>query len=65
MQWMQLSDLREKHNLEGSCLKDLAVTCCCFCCSLVQAEKESKERAGEKTVTQQYGGEQMVMGAQH
>lgn len=62
---MQLQDIREKHNVEGSCGEDLLKSFCCLCCSLVQAEKESKDRVGEKAVTEQYSGERMVMGAQH
>ncbi|KAF2657327.1 PLAC8-domain-containing protein [Lophiostoma macrostomum CBS 122681] len=66
MQALQLQDIREQHHLEGSCVKDLLLSCCCLCCSLVQAEKETKILQNEKpnVVSQQYGGasEQMVMG---
>jgi Cys-rich protein (TIGR01571 family) len=60
---MQLQDIREKHNLEGSCAEDLLKSYCCLCCSLVQAEKESKEREIEArgVVSEQYTGEAMVM----
>lgn len=66
MQAMQLSDIREQHNLEGSCVKDLLLSCCCMCCSLVQAEKESKTLQSEKSALgqQQYATEQMVMPGQ-
>ncbi|KAF2683450.1 PLAC8-domain-containing protein [Lentithecium fluviatile CBS 122367] len=61
---MQLQDLREKYNLEGSCTEDLVKSYCCLCCSIVQAEKESKEREIENrgVVNQQYASENMVMG---
>lgn len=66
---MQSQDIREKHNLEGSCMKDLACSFCCGCCVLVQQEKESKlryEEGAAGTAPQQYKNEQMVMpGAGH
>jgi hypothetical protein len=66
MQAMQMQDIREKYNLEGNCTTDLLKSCCCLCCSVIQSEKESQGRQGEKVIDQQYGGEQMVMpGAQH
>ncbi|KAF2015972.1 hypothetical protein BU24DRAFT_189240 [Aaosphaeria arxii CBS 175.79] len=67
MNALQLQEIREKHNLEGSCTKDLACSFCCLGCSLCQAEKETVARAGEKgAVDQQYKAEQMVMpGAQN
>jgi hypothetical protein len=62
---MQSADLREKHNLQGSCIEDMLKACFCACCTLVQAEKESAERVGEvMQVKEQYRGESMVMGAQ-
>jgi hypothetical protein len=64
MQAMQMQNIREKHNLEGSCMVDMLKSCCCMCCSLVQSEKESKEHAGEKMVMKQYANEGMVMTAQ-
>jgi hypothetical protein len=60
-----MQDVREKHNLEGSCAGDLLKSCFCFCCSVVQAEKESADRVGEvAAVKDQYKGETMVMGPQ-
>jgi len=62
LQSMQMQDIREKYNLEGSCLVDIAKSCCCGCCALIQAEKESELREKEKgVVSNQYAnGEQMV-----
>jgi len=69
LQAVQSAELREKHNLEGSCITDIVKSCCCLCCTMVQAEKESKALLGENrdgVVNQQYTGgagpdEQMVM----
>ncbi|RYO74287.1 hypothetical protein DL766_007016 [Monosporascus sp. MC13-8B] len=41
---MQRADVRKKYNLEGSCLLDIAASCCCGCCSLVQQDKEAAHR---------------------
>ncbi|KXX77772.1 Protein PLANT CADMIUM RESISTANCE 9 [Madurella mycetomatis] len=41
---MQRADIRTKHNLEGSCLFDIATSCCCGCCSIVQQDKEAADR---------------------
>lgn len=41
---MQRADLRAKHNLEGSCLFDIALSCCCGCCSIIQQDKEAEYR---------------------
>ena len=38
---MQRADMRKKYNLDGSCLMDIATSCCCGCCSLVQQDKEA------------------------
>lgn len=67
LQAMQSQTIRERHNLEGSCVKDILCACCCGCCAVIQAEKESKLRASEAgTAPEQYKNEQMVMpGAQH
>ncbi|KAH8726213.1 PLAC8 family-domain-containing protein [Phaeosphaeriaceae sp. PMI808] len=57
LQSIQLAELREKHGLEGGCIPDLIKSCCCGCCTLIQAEKESRLLLGEKTggvVDQQY-----------
>jgi len=51
---IQTSELRERHNLEGSCISDLLKSCCCGCCQLIQTEKEAKLLlGGEKGVVQQ------------
>ena len=41
---MQRSDVREKYHLQGSCLDDILLSCCCGCCTLIQNEKESAHR---------------------
>ena len=41
---MQRQNIREKYGLKGSCLADLALSCCCWCCTLVQSDKEAKHR---------------------
>ncbi|KAM7210204.1 PLAC8 family domain containing protein [Rhypophila decipiens] len=41
---MQRADIREKYHLEGSCLTDIALACCCGLCDLVQQEKEVAHR---------------------
>lgn len=38
---MQRADVRKKFDLQGSCLSDAAINCCCACCSLVQQDKEA------------------------
>ncbi|KAI1325950.1 duf614 domain-containing protein [Xylariaceae sp. FL0255] len=42
---LQRSDIRHKHNIEGSCLFDIAAACCCHCCTLIQSNKEVAHRA--------------------
>lgn len=48
MQWlpmtMQRAEFRAKHNLQGSCLVDVALSCCCGCCDIVQMDKEAELR---------------------
>ncbi|EHK40214.1 uncharacterized protein TrAtP1_006275 [Trichoderma atroviride] len=41
---MQRGDVREKFNLEGSCLGDCCKSCWCTCCVLMQNEKELEQR---------------------
>ncbi|ATY64797.1 DUF614 domain protein [Cordyceps militaris CM01] len=41
---MQRQMMREKYNLEGGCLEDIARTYCCGCCSIVQHDKEAQHR---------------------
>ncbi|KAL2172680.1 hypothetical protein VTG60DRAFT_4126 [Thermothelomyces hinnuleus] len=50
---MQRADLRTKHNLQGSCLLDIAGACCCHCCQLIQDDKEAAHR--EPLLVQQQG----------
>jgi Cys-rich protein (TIGR01571 family) len=42
---MQRAEIREKYNLAGSCIVDIATACCCALCDLTQAEKEVEYRA--------------------
>ena len=44
MMAMQRQEVRERYRLQGSCLGDLAISCCCGCCSLVQQDKEVEHR---------------------
>ncbi|KAF2663679.1 PLAC8-domain-containing protein [Microthyrium microscopicum] len=46
---LQRSEVRQKYNLEGSCITDIAASCCCALCSLVQQEKEVTFRQAEKS----------------
>ncbi|KYK62079.1 hypothetical protein DCS_03224 [Drechmeria coniospora] len=39
---MQRQNVREKYNLQGSCLVDLAVSCCLGCCTVIQSDKEAE-----------------------
>jgi len=51
---MQRADVRRKYNLAGNCLTDLALSCCCGCCSIIQQEKESELREKEISGAAQY-----------
>lgn len=54
---MQRQNIREKYNLEGSCVKDLVASFCCPCCTLMQSDKEAAHREGllpHGPQTQQY-----------
>jgi len=66
-QSLQRSDIRKKYGLEGSCLTDIALSCCCALCSLVQEEKETTliEDQKMKGVGEQYhqNGETMSYAA--
>lgn len=53
---LQRADLRTKHNLQGSCLIDMATACCCGCCQLVQNDKEAAHR--EQLLAGSQGGVQ-------
>lgn len=44
MMAMQRQEIREKYRLQGNCLGDLAISCCCWCCTLVQQDKEVEQR---------------------
>ncbi|KAL6887939.1 PLAC8 domain-containing protein [Trichoderma evansii] len=41
---MQRASIREKYNLEGTCIEDMAKSYCCACCNLIQLDKESAHR---------------------
>jgi hypothetical protein len=41
---MQRASIREKYNLEGNCIEDIAKSFCCGCCNLIQLEKETEHR---------------------
>jgi Cys-rich protein (TIGR01571 family) len=43
---MQRQNVREKYNLQGDCITDLAASFCCGCCVLVQSDKEAAHREG-------------------
>ncbi|KAF2644185.1 hypothetical protein P280DRAFT_477595 [Massarina eburnea CBS 473.64] len=46
---MQLHDIREIFDINGSCLRDILKACCCQPCSMVQATKQLKyEKEKEK-----------------
>ncbi|KHN97483.1 PLAC8 family protein [Metarhizium album ARSEF 1941] len=54
---MQRMNMREKHNLTGSCLEDILTSCFCYCCSLVQQDKEAEQREQQllsSSLQQQY-----------
>lgn len=55
---MQRQYIRERYNLEGSCIKDLVASFCCTCCTLMQSDKEATHREGllppHAPQTQQY-----------
>jgi hypothetical protein len=66
-QSLQRMDIRKKYHLQGSCLTDIAVACCCAICDLVQQEKESEFREKEQGgATAQYSaaGENMAYAPQ-
>ncbi|TLD09844.1 hypothetical protein PspLS_12032 [Pyricularia sp. CBS 133598] len=51
---MQRADIRKKYGLQGSCLGDIALACCCGCCAILQEERESAHREpldGTETTT--------------
>ncbi|KAK2595633.1 hypothetical protein QQS21_006680 [Conoideocrella luteorostrata] len=41
---MQRMNIREKYNLQGSCLEDVVLSCCCHCCTMIQSDKEAEHR---------------------
>ena len=63
---IQRADVRKKYNLEGSCLTDMAINCCCGVCSLVQQDKEAEhwETQGAGKTEQYQVGDTMTYGPQ-
>jgi len=60
---MQRSDVRRKYDLQGSCVSDILLSCCCGCCSMIQQDNEAayREKELESNVKEQYkSGEQMT-----
>ncbi|OAQ96372.1 hypothetical protein LLEC1_01857 [Akanthomyces lecanii] len=54
---MQRQAIREKYNLDGNCIEDIARTICCGCCSIIQHDKEAEHRERllrQGSVEQQY-----------
>ncbi|GAO15861.1 uncharacterized protein UV8b_07745 [Ustilaginoidea virens] len=41
---MQRMNIREKYHLQGSCVEDLVLSCCCHCCTIIQSDKEAAHR---------------------
>jgi hypothetical protein len=62
---LQRANIREKHNLQGSCLVDIATACCCGLCDLVQQEKETAHWETQGANTEGYKtNEDMALPAQ-
>jgi Cys-rich protein (TIGR01571 family) len=60
---MQRADVRRKYDLQGSCVSDILLTCCCGCCSIIQQDNEAAHREKELAgnVKEQYkSGDQMT-----
>jgi Cys-rich protein (TIGR01571 family) len=51
---MQRADIRAKYNLQGNCVSDLLLACCCGLCNLVQQDKEVADREKGGAVEEQY-----------
>jgi len=58
---MQRADIRRKYNLEGSCLTDIAIACCCALCDLTQQEKETTIREKEHSASQYASTDNMMV----
>ncbi|KAF1814555.1 PLAC8-domain-containing protein [Eremomyces bilateralis CBS 781.70] len=56
---LQRSGIRQKYNLEGACLTDIAAACCCGCCDIIQQDKETELR--EKEGASQYSNKENTM----
>lgn len=41
---LQRAEVRAKYGLEGNCISDILLSCCCGCCSLIQQDKEAEHR---------------------
>ncbi|KEZ42517.1 hypothetical protein SAPIO_CDS5735 [Scedosporium apiospermum] len=58
---MQRADVRAKYHLEGNCISDILISCCCGCCSLIQQDKEAAHQEAllaEGGVKEQYQTQQ-------
>jgi hypothetical protein len=57
---MQRADVRAKYNLEGDCITDILLSCCCGCCTIAQADKEAahQEPLLAQGVKEQYAAPQ-------
>ncbi|KAJ3498483.1 hypothetical protein NLG97_g1089 [Lecanicillium saksenae] len=54
---MQRQSIREKYNLEGNCIEDIARSYCCGCCTIMQNDKEAQHREhllSQGSVQEQY-----------
>ncbi|KAG0646842.1 cadmimum resistance [Hyphodiscus hymeniophilus] len=49
MQLLQRRKIRERFNLEGDFVSDCLRSCCCICCTLVQADKEAEYQLAHQT----------------
>jgi len=47
---MQRAEVRKKYRLEGSCITDIGLTCCCGLCSVIQQDKEAEYREANGAV---------------
>mmetsp|Transcript_44357 Transcript_44357/g.79565 ORF Transcript_44357/g.79565 Transcript_44357/m.79565 type:complete len:143 (-) Transcript_44357:406-834(-) len=43
-EWYSRSKLRDKYSIDGSAIKDCAVTCCCYCCVVQQHARQTGQR---------------------
>jgi len=58
---MQRAEIRRKYHLQGTCIEDILLSCCCGLCSLVQQDKEAAHREPLMSQQQYQPAEGMVM----